>query len=125
MGTTSNAGLGHGCGGAPQGELEEYDYINKEQENADSNEKKPKRLYRPSPKHKRGGWGSLDPIQTQAEGARAIGLRLFVWKADIQCHVGWHNHQISTGQYAFSWIPCLSGEHSSGYTDNCIKEDAV
>lgn len=68
MAATSDSGEGHGTKGSPQESAEEMIYpvqaeLNEHMGNAD----KPP-VYDPSPKHDKGGWGSANPIKTQAEG---------------------------------------------------------
>lgn len=69
MGATSNSGLGHGTGGAPQKSLEEQLYPTQVDAIEESLNSQKTLTYTPSPKHDaKSGWGSENPITSQAEG---------------------------------------------------------
>ena len=73
MGVSVNSGLGHGSRGFPQGSTEEMIYdetLATIDEELESNNEP---LYSKSPKHdEKHGWGSSDPIKTQAEGQELL-----------------------------------------------------
>ncbi|MCF0247596.1 MAG: SHOCT domain-containing protein [Synergistes sp.] len=72
MAATKDSGQGCGTNGSPQRSI--YEIIYPEQlavnENTGSYNKPP--IYEPSPKHNQSGWGSNNPIRTQAEGQRLL-----------------------------------------------------
>jgi hypothetical protein len=77
MCSTSNSGEGHGSGGSPQTNIEEYIYPNQVSINEMLSDATPPK-YVPTRKHEPGSnWGSENPIKTQAEGQRLLdtGLR--------------------------------------------------
>lgn len=71
MTATSDSGNGNGSKGSPQGTLEELGYGDKVNKNEAKNSEKPPK-YAPSPKHKKGGWGSENPIKSQEEGQNLL-----------------------------------------------------
>lgn len=72
MAATNDSGQGHGSKGSPQQTIEENIYESQivANENTASPDNPP--IYKPSPKHDDGGWGSNNPIKTQEEGQRLL-----------------------------------------------------
>lgn len=76
MAATHDSGQGYGSQGSPQSSIDELIYEEKVNlnENAVKSEQKERNpVYVPSPKHVPGsGWGSDNPVKSQAEGQRLL-----------------------------------------------------
>ena len=68
MSSTSDSGHASGTSGSPQYSLENAVAENVSKQNDST---KPK-VYEPSPKHDKGGWGSPNPIKSPEEGQKLL-----------------------------------------------------
>ena len=111
MASTNNSGLGHGSNGSPQTNIEENIYPSEQKLNEAEHSKPLPPKYDPSPKHiPDRGWGTDNPIKTEAEGQKLLdtGIRdgkqiynitdegkIVKFQPDNTPNNGYHSYEVS------------------------------
>jgi len=112
MAATENSGLGHGTKGSPQSTFDEQEYSQQVNKNETNSIKSNPPVYVPSPKHQSGsGWGSPNPIKSQAEGQKLLNEgykqgkqiynitsegRIVKFQPDNTSNNGYHSYEVTS-----------------------------